>query len=119
MTTRKYGLEADTWQRAKAELREVLIQTAHQRALVTYGEVASQLQSLTAHPGSYVFTGLLREVCRDIERENGLMLCALVVAKATGKPGAGYFKGMDCEADDLEACWQAECEAVYDYYAEG
>jgi hypothetical protein len=118
MTTRKYGLDSETWTQAKAEVRDVLIDTAKARALITYGEVTQRLQALHAHPGSYVFTALLREVCGEIERDNGLMLCALVVAKATGKPGAGYFRGMACEGGDLIACWQAECNAVYDYYAE-
>lgn len=114
----KYGLEPQTWQAAKAEVIAILIQVAQSRTLITYSELASQLQTLHAHPGSYVFTALLRQACTEEEAKTGVMLCALVVAKATGKPGAGYFKGMPCDSSDLIACWQAECEAVYATYQE-
>ncbi|MCS6836885.1 MAG: hypothetical protein NZ750_12825 [Anaerolineae bacterium] len=114
---RRYGLDPQTWQDAKAEVRAILIETARQRQLITYGQITERLQCLHAHPGSYVFTALLREVCADVEREGGGMVCALVVTKADGRPGAGYWRGMPCPQGDLEACWRAECEVVWDIWS--
>lgn len=113
---RKYGLEPDAWQAAKQELLDILVATARERAFITYGECTARLQTLHAHPGSYVFTALLREVCGEQERLGHGMLCALVVQKASGKPGHGYWLGMDCPQADLEACWRAECDFVWDYW---
>jgi hypothetical protein len=115
---RHYGLDPQTWQDAKAEVRAILIDTARQRQFITYGSITARLESLHAHPGSYVFTALLREVCADVAREGGGMICALVVAKATGRPGAGYWQGMLCPHGDLEACWREECETVWNIWSE-
>lgn len=116
--TGKYGLTPEDWREAQAEIRDILVQTACQRALITYGELAERIQSVRANAGSYVFTGMLRDVCRDLYEETGVMLCALVVTKATGKPGAGYFRGMECHSGNLDECWRDDCEAVFTYYAQ-
>lgn len=114
----KYGLLPAVWCEVQAELRALLIDTARRRAFITYGELAEQVTCARVHAGSYVFTGMLRDVCRDLEQETGVMLCALVVSKKTGKPGAGYFRGRMCAEDDLDDCWRADCEAVFAYYAQ-
>jgi hypothetical protein len=118
----KHGLTAEEWQAAKEDLRQICIQTARDRAIITYGEVAARMTTVAAHPGAYVFQNLLREMCRDEEAAGRGMLCALVVQKASGKPGAGFYKAIvqlraAC-ADDLEACWQRECERVYAVWAD-
>lgn len=114
----KYGLLPDVWRDVQAELRDLLVAVARQRTLITYGELAAQVMSARVQAGSYVFTGMLRDVCRDLYEETGVMLCALVVKKDTGKPGAGYFRAMACPDGDLDACWRADCEAVFAYYAQ-
>lgn len=117
----KYGLTQDEWQAACAEIRARLIELARLRTTITYGDLTAQLTTIAAHPGSYVFHALLREVCyAEYEAGRG-MLCALVVSKATGRPGQGFYKaliqrGYDCT--DLEACWQAACAALYAYWGE-
>lgn len=118
----KHGLTPEQWQAAKEELRQICIQTARDRTTITYGEVAAHMTTVAAHPAAYVFQNLLREMCRDEENAGRGMLCALVVQKASGKPGAGFYKAIarireNC-ADDLEACWQQECERVYAVWGE-
>jgi hypothetical protein len=115
--TRKYGLDHATWLTAKDEILQILLHTARDRALITYGDITRHLTAVNAHPGSYVFTALLREVCRDEFARSGVQLCALVVSKATGRPGGGYFHTLVCAEDDILVCWQAECEAVYAYFS--
>lgn len=115
----KYGLEPQTWQAAKAEMRWLVILTAKMQAVLTYGELAAQMTVISPHPGSYVFQALLREMCREEEAAGRGMLCALVVSKATGLPGAGFFKaliydGHDCS--DQARCWQEQVQQVYAYW---
>lgn len=116
------ALDPQTWDAAVREIREICILTAKLRTTITYGELTVRLTSIAADPGSYVFHHLLRAMCQAEEAAGRGMLCALVVQKATGKPGAGFFKAIPKvrpdEAGDLEACWQAECERLYDYWAD-
>ncbi len=112
----KYGLTLEQWQSAKAEMREVLIGVAKLQATIPYGDLAAQLRTISPHPGSYVFQALLRDLCREELAAGRGMLCALVVSKATGIPGQGFFKalismGRDCR--DINLCWQEECQRVY------
>jgi len=96
-------------------MREILIGVARIEATITYGDLAAQLQTIAPHPGSYVFQALLRELCREEEDAGRGMLCALVVAKATGIPGQGFFKGMihnGREQTDTQG-WHAECDRLY------
>lgn len=115
----KYGLTPDEWNAAQNEIREKMIAVAALHTTITYGELAAQLTTIAPHPGSYVFHALLRAVC-SAEYEAGRgMLCAVVVSKATGRPGQGFFKtmlqrGYDCS--DLEHCWQSACDEIYAYW---
>lgn len=112
----KYGLTPEQWQSAKAEMREVLIGVAKLQATITYGDLAAQLRTISPHPGSYVFQALLRDLCREELAAGRGMLCALVVAKATGIPGQGFFKaliGLGRDCSEIETCWQEECQRVY------
>jgi hypothetical protein len=115
--TRIYGLDEDTWKQAKAEVLAILISSARDRSLITYGEITDMMLAAKLSPGSYVFTGLLRDVCREEFERNGIQLCALVVSKASGKPGAGYYRSLLCEGE-LDDCWQQEYETVFDFYSE-
>lgn len=118
----RFRLESAEQQGVRAEIRAILIRAARERRLLTYGEVCAQIQSVLLHPGSYVFARLLREVCFEAEAKGQGMLCALVVLKATGIPGGGYFRGAAAAGrvmDDLVASWRAEVEAVYSIWSEG
>lgn len=113
--TLKYGLAIEKWHEAVAEIQAILQQAAREHVLMTYGEVTNHMQVIQAHPGAYVFTAMLREACRLEEQATGVQLCALVVSKASGRPGAGYYRLMPCEGD-LDDCWRATAEAAFKYY---
>lgn len=112
----KYGLTTDQWDAALVEIRHILIGLAKLRTTITYSDLTAQLTTVSAFPGSYTFHALLRDVCYAEDDAGRGMICALVVSKATGIPGQGFFKslikrGRDCA--DLEACWQAELDHIY------
>jgi hypothetical protein len=112
----KYGFTPEQWQTIRAEVRALMIGIAKLRTTITYGDFVAQLQTVTFHPGAWAFHALLREICFEEDDAGRGMLCAVIVSKATGQPGQGFFKalarrGRDCQ--DLTACWRAELARVY------
>ncbi|MCA9883804.1 MAG: hypothetical protein KC708_12570 [Anaerolineae bacterium] len=118
----KYGLTPEQWQQAVDEVREICIDVARQRSLITYSEVCKRMRTVNPHPGSYVFQAILREMCFSEEAAGRGLLCALVVNQSKGIPGAGFFRALGQErpqfADDLQAGWREECEFLYQYWSE-
>jgi hypothetical protein len=114
------ALDPQTWDAAVREIREICVLTAKLRTTLTYTDLTLRLTTVAADPGSYVFHHMLRAMCQAEETAGRGMLCALVVQKATGRPGAGFYKAIakirPDEAHDLEACWQAECARLYAYW---
>lgn len=112
----KYGLSETQWIEAKAEIRRILIEVAQHRSTITYGELASQLTTVSVHPYAYAFGALLREVCNDEEVAGRGLMCALVVQKSSGMPGNGFFKyagQLGRDVSDYKTCWYAEIERLY------
>lgn len=104
----------------KEAIRSILIDLARARRTITYTELCLLIPRVRLHPHSFVFTALLREVCSEEEAAGHGMLCALVVSKLTGMPGAGYFRSAtfsDRDISDPEASWRADLEAVFAYWA--
>jgi hypothetical protein len=113
--SRRYGLLVEQWQAAKAEMRAILIQLARARQTITYGELAAEMRAASIHPYSYAMTNMLDELGRDNEAEGKPTLATLVVRKADGRPGPGFFRkqvAQGATAPDLEAFWQAQFERV-------
>jgi hypothetical protein len=118
--TAVYRLTPEERAAAKEEMRSVLIDCARMRKTVTYTDVCLMIQTVQMHPHSFIFTRILSEVCAEEEERGHGVLCALVVSKTTGIPGAGYFRGMaelGHDMSDLEASWRAELEQVFDYWS--
>lgn len=121
MSDKKYGLSPDEWEAAKADIRDIMIQVAKLQTTITYGDLAAQLRTISPHPGAYVFHALLRDVCKDERLAGRGNLCAVVVSKAKGMPGQGFFKmliqhGHDCT--DPLACWESEIARLYEIWGE-
>jgi hypothetical protein len=114
----RYTLTETEWELVREAMRVELIALARQERIVTYSELALLLP-VYVHPGSYAFTRLLSQVCSAEADAGHGPLCALVVSKATGMPGAGFFRGMaerGCDASDPETYWRAELERVFAYW---
>lgn len=116
-----YGLSDEQWRTAQDEIRHILVGVAKLQTTITYGELATQLTTISPHPGSYAFHALLRIVCKSEREAQRGNLCAVVVSKAHGMPGQGFFKmlmkqGYDCT--DTKACWEKELARLYDIWAD-
>ena len=117
----KYGFSDAKWADLKEEVRQILVNAAKDREVMTYSELCDKL-SAHVFPGSWRLTALLSEVCTEEWDAGHGRLCALVVSKATGIPGVGFFKGsFEIDSSDISdpvAFWQAEVEQVFTLWAQ-
>jgi len=114
-----FQLDAGGRTAIKEEMRAILIQFARQGETITYSDLSLRLQYAPLHPHSFLFSHILRDICREEETAGHGQLCALVVSKTTGMPGGGYFRRdiwHNLETDDLETMWRSELESVFDYW---
>ena len=114
----RYTLYEGEWDVMVAAMHVELVELAKQKRIVTYSDL-SLLMPVHIHPGSYTFTRLLTQVCDEEERMGHGLLCALVVSKATGMPGAGFFRGAaqrGYDPSEPQAYWHAEVERVFAYW---
>lgn len=106
------------WQDLKAEARQIMIDLARAGQVVTYSELCAMLTTAYIHYHSPLLVRLLDEIGVAEVQAGRPVLPALVVAKQTGIPGAGFFKIDSGEAiDDPKAYWQRELERVFDYWS--
>jgi hypothetical protein len=99
------------WDHVKAEMRLILIQVARIESTISYSGLAGQVG---LHHRNPKFMRLLIEISDADEQANRPSLAALVVAKATGRPGEGFFVGIPHE--EREIYWQKRFDDVCDYW---
>ncbi|MDZ4771019.1 MAG: hypothetical protein SGJ24_17995 [Chloroflexota bacterium] len=97
---------------AKAEMRAVLIQCARDRHTITYGDLCIEITAMRLFPRSRVLVALLNEIGAEDEANGLPALATLVVRKADGRPGGGYFRGSGMSEGDAEAYWQEQFARV-------
>lgn len=102
------------WDQVKTEMRRLLIQVAQLETTISYSELASQIQTVYVHHRNPKFMRLLIEISDDDTQHNRPSLAALVVAKATSRPGEGFFIGIPPE--EREIYWQERFDEVCDYW---
>ncbi len=117
--TPRFTLTDAEWEVMRSAMHVELIEAAKQAQILTYGDLALLLP-VYVHPGSYAFTRLLIQVCATAEAAGDGLLCALVVSKSTGIPGAGFFRGAaerGIDVSDYESFWHDEVERVFDRWS--
>ncbi len=110
------------WNAVREEIRQILIQVAKARKLITYSELTSMLQSAYVHYHSPLLAQLLVDIGSQEVRAGRGILPALVVTKDTGLPGGGFFKIADERGYDLsdpEKFWREAVEKVYEQWSDG
>ena len=96
----KYGRTDGEWGELVDAATEYLIEVAKDRMMVNYTDLSSELVRRTGHRGFDFNTdrdqaavgALLGEVTDGTYDEIGGMLSSLVVQKATGDPGEGFYR---------------------------
>jgi len=95
-------------------MRRLLIQVARVEATISYSELASSIQTAYIHHRNPRFMRLLVEISDEDKQHNRPSLATLVVSKATGRPGEGFFIGV--ESDQREMYWQRRFDEICDYW---
>ena len=75
-------------------LRQCLVRAARARRTVTYGEVARQFGFPWSQGTQSALVGTLMRIGEENRRRGEPQLMALVVNKAHGRPGQGYFQAV-------------------------
>jgi hypothetical protein len=119
--TRK-KLAGAKWATLRAEMRQIMVETARRGQLITYSELCATLKTAYLHFRSPALVRLLIEIGSEEVKAGRPVLPAVVVSKQSGMPGAGYFK-ISGEPGDLEgsadpqATWEADLQRVYEYWS--
>src|SRR4030095_7516358 len=111
---------ADTqWDAVQAEIRQLIIETAKAKQLITYSELTGMLQTAYVHYHSHVLTRMLINIGSAEQSARRPILPALVISKQSGRPGPGYFKLApgEAEVDDPVREWEQEVQRVYNYWS--
>jgi len=117
----RFGLSDEQWQRAKEEIREILIERAKVRGTIPYSLLTERIKSVTLEPDSYALAHLLGEVSTAEDRAGRGMLSVVVVHKEGDmQPGPGFFKlakELGRDASDIPKCWIDELKKVHAYWS--
>jgi hypothetical protein len=118
----RYGLTDEQWELAREELRAELVSTATARTTVTYGELARRIDAAELHARSRALYALLQEACAEEDEAGRPTIGSVVVTKATGIPGDGYFAFADTrlgrDVADRREYWNAEVTRVWDAWSD-
>jgi hypothetical protein len=115
----KSGLNQADWREIKAELRHILIGVAKLGKTIFYSDLAKQVTYATIHHRAPAFDHILQELCADEVGENRPILGVVVVNKATGRCGDGFYKWASAYGYDThnpQAFWDAEFNRVLEYW---
>ena len=112
---------ARDWTNAKAQVREVLIERAQAKGIISYIELTGNITAIQLEPDSVALWTLLHEINTEENAAGRGMLSAVVVhASGDMQPGQGFFDLADKlgkNTDDILECWIKELKRVYDYWS--
>lgn len=113
-------LSKEDYRAIRDDMLAVLKQVAQHRDTVSYSEFGRMLANPLHHRNPMMYD-LLRDICYDERLAGRPNLCALVVRKADGMPGKGFFeygamRGAD--VSDPRAYWEAKVQECWNYYTD-
>src|SRR2546423_15670108 len=107
----KYGSSLQDWERAKEEMRGVLVETARRKEFIPYSDLVARVHTVKLDPHSYALAAMLGEISTEEHTCGRGMLSALVLSKDEGKPGTGFFalaEDLKLDISDPDRFWLAE-----------
>lgn len=109
----------ETYRKRVEQAYEVLIETAKREETIYYGELMEEIGTGRGYIGP-----VLGGVSRMELKQGRPPLSALVLRKATDRPGDGFCENLLADfgrwepGDDREATWQREVRRVYGEWSE-
>ena len=86
----KYGIPVDTWDKAKKEARQALIEVASHRGTIFYSDLVKRITSCDLEPYGDPLAKMLGETSTAEDTAGSGLLTAVVVLKDSGRPGRGF-----------------------------
>ncbi len=109
------------WNKAKDEVKNILIGVARRKGRIAYSELAAQIQAISIEAHDFRMAKILGEVSTEEEEAGRGMLSVIVVHKSSDmQPGHGFFElaeSLGKDTSDILACWVSEFNRVHDYWA--
>ena len=113
----RLGFKKTAWDSFKKEALDILITVASQRKMITYGELAAQMTTISVDPHDMVLWEIIGDVARDEEQAGRGLLSVVVVHKhGDMEPGPGFFelaKYFKRNTSDQTKCWIEETKRVF------
>ena len=117
----RFGFSLEEWDRAREEMRQILIRHAKQRKMIPYSELVQQVNTIRLEANDYALAAMLDEISTD-EDEAGHGLLTVLVVHKTGDhtPGPGFFelaRQRGRSTSDILRTWAEELTKVIDYWS--
>lgn len=116
MTT-KYGFKIEDWEKAKAEMKTLLVERAKVRGMMPYSELTNKVQSIQLEANSHGLAAMLGEISEEEDAAGRGLLTVIVVHKVGDmQPGPGFFelaKKRGRKTTDILTCWIEELKKVH------
>ncbi len=116
-----HGFTEKDWANAKAEARQIMIESAKVRSMVSYSDLVNAIRSIELAPNDPRLFHMLGEIASSEDTAGRGLLTAVVVHKSGDmQPGKGFFelaKSLGRGVMDQDNCWMEELAKVYDYWA--
>jgi hypothetical protein len=113
----KYKYPLDQWDKAKEEMRQVLISRAALRGTIPYSELVQKVHAIRLEPDAYPFHAMLGEISTAEDQAGRGMLTVIVVHKdGDMQPGPGFFNlagRLGHDTSDRLTFWVGELDKVY------
>jgi len=113
----KYGYSLADWNKAKEEMRQILIERAKVRGMIPYSGLAAQVRTIHMSPESYALAAMLGAISSEEDAAGRGMLSVIVVHKSGDmQPGPGFFelaKELGRDTSNILKCWVDELKKVH------
>ena len=114
-------MSGDEWNRAKDEIRQILVQVAKAQETISYSKLVGRVQTLVFEARDQRLNLILDEIS-NMEDEKGRGLLSVIVIHEGGNkmPGLGFFrlaKSRGRNENDFK-CWIDESQKVYSYWSQ-
>lgn len=114
---KKYGFTLKQWEIFKKEARGLLITIAENRGMITYGDLAVRMTTISVEPHDPVLWHIIGDVARDEEHAGRGLLSVVVVHKhGDMEPGHGFWelaKFFGRNTANRDKCFVEELKKVY------
>lgn len=116
-TSSRFGLTGEQWAVAKDEVREAILNAAHDRRMTWYGEVAYGVSAVELDPHSPLMSALLGAVFEGEHDAGRPALTSIVTHKYGDKePGPGFYdkaRSLGYRFSEPYIFWAQQVQAVF------